>query len=196
MIPMKARVLFATHRNLSQMVDEGKFRRDLFFRVNVMQIKVPSLRQRPEDIPVLANHFLSKYSVEYGKIVDGIHSTAMARLMDYDWPGNVRELENAIARAIIVAQGDSIMPQDLPDTLQTESEEDVVCIEPQMSCSSFEERMNDYKFKLASRAIAECNGSKTLAARSLRISRAYLHRLLRAGADAAVREVTDEIHAA
>jgi transcriptional regulator with PAS, ATPase and Fis domain len=181
-LPMKARVLFATHRNLAQMVEEGKFRSDLYFRVNVMQIQVPALRQRPEDIELLANHFLEKYATEYRKTVDLIHPTAMARLMEYDWPGNIRELENAIARAIIVTQGNCILPQDLPDALR--SDEDPVCIEqPIAALSSFEEQMREYKVKLANRAILECNGNKTLAARSLRISRAYLHRLLRGGAD-------------
>ena len=117
LIPMKARVLFATHRNLAQMVDEGKFRSDLYFRVNVMQIQVPSLRQRPEDIQLLANHFLEKYTREYRKEVDQIHPTAMARLMEYDWPGNIRELENAIARAVIVTQGNCILPHGSPGSL-------------------------------------------------------------------------------
>ncbi len=193
-IPMKARVLFATHRNLAQMVEEGKFRSDLYFRVNVMQIRVPSLRQRPEEIPHLANHFLEKYSTEYGKTVNHIHPTAMSRLMDYDWPGNIRELENAIARAVILTQGDCIVPQDLPDSLCPE--EEVVCLEePIPVLNSFEEQMREYKIKLANRAILECNGNKTLAARSLRISRAYLHRLLRGGPDDGGR-VTDEFNVA
>ena len=182
LIPMKARVLFATHRDLAQLVEEGKFRRDLYFRVNVMQIKVPALRQRSEDIPLLVNHFLEKFSTEYRRPVDRIHPNAMSRLMEYDWPGNVRELENAIARAVIVAQGNTIMQQDLPDSLWPD--EDIVCIEsavPRMN--SFEAQMREYKIKLANRAISECNGNKTLAARNLQISRAYLHRLLRGGAD-------------
>jgi DNA-binding NtrC family response regulator len=194
-IAMKARVLFATHRNLTQMVDEGKFRSDLYFRVNVMRIKVPSLRQRLEDVPLLANHFLQKYASEYGKTVEHIHPGAMARLMDYEWPGNIRELENAIARAVIVTQSDCIVSQDLPESLRPE--EDVVCIEqPVASMNSFEDQMREYKIKLANRAISECNGNKTLAARSLRISRAYLHRLLRGGADDGGRAPSDEYNVA
>jgi DNA-binding NtrC family response regulator len=194
-IPLKARVLFATHRNLSQMVDEGKFRSDLYFRVNVMEIKVPALRHRPEEIPALANHFLSKYSAEYHKTVTGIHPHALAQLMSYDWPGNVRELENAIARGVIVTESEVICPEHLPDSLQQEP--DVVCIDrPGDKMNSFEEQMRDYKIKLANRAIAECNGNKTLAARNLRISRAYLHRLLRGGADDGTQGVTDEFNVA
>jgi DNA-binding NtrC family response regulator len=180
-IPMRARVLFATHRNLTQLVDEGKFRSDLYFRVNVMQIKVPALRQRPEEIPLLAQYFLEKYCAEYGRPMEGIHPNALSLLVNYDWPGNIRELENAIARAVIVSESNYILPQDLPDTLQP----DVVCIEQPVDAtsSSFEEQLRDYKVKLANRAISDCNGNKTLAARNLRISRAYLHRLLR-GVDA------------
>ncbi len=181
-IPTKARVLFATHRNLAQMVTEGKFRSDLYFRINVMQIQVPALRQRSEDIPLLANHFLRKYASEYGKTVESIHPAALSQLLNYDWPGNIRELENAIARGVIVTQGNCIAAEDLPDTLQPE--EDVICVDQPISATnSFEEHLRQYKIKLANRAIMECNGNKTLAARSMRISRAYLHRLVRGCAD-------------
>jgi DNA-binding NtrC family response regulator len=194
-LPLKARVLFATHRDLTQMVEEEKFRSDLYFRVNVMQIKVPPLRHRPEEIPNLALHFLEKYTVEYGKVVNSIHPTAMSRLADYDWPGNIRELENAIARAVIVTRGDCIMARDLPESINPEG--DVVCFDqPMPAVTSFEEQMRDYKIKLANRAIMECNGNKTLAARSLQISRAYLHRLLRGGVDDGGQIASDESNAA
>jgi len=194
-IPMKARVVFATHRNLLQMVDEGKFRSDLYFRLNVMQIKVPALRQRPEEIPLLANHFLERYSTEYGKPVDRIHPSAMLQLVEYDWPGNIRELENAIARAVIVAQDECILSRDLPESVR--SDNDVISLErPGSSLGSFEEQMRDYKIKLANRAISECNGNKTLAARSLQISRAYLHRLLRGSADDIGPLASDEANVA
>src|SRR5207248_7806655 len=94
LLPLSARVLFATHRNLQGMVDAGTFRRDLYFRVNVMTMHVPALRDRTEDIPMLARHFLKKYSQEYDKIVRDIRPNAMELLVEYDWPGNIRELEN------------------------------------------------------------------------------------------------------
>jgi DNA-binding NtrC family response regulator len=179
-IPMRARVLFATHRNLSQLVEEGKFRSDLYFRVNVMQIQAPALRDRREDIPLLANYFLEKYAAEYGKAVERIDPGAMARLLEYEWPGNVRELENAIARAVIVCQDSCVLEKDLPEIMRRE--EEIVSIgQPTAVMGSFEEQLRVYKIKLANRAILECNGNKTLAARSLSISRAYLHRLLRGG---------------
>ena len=190
-IPMRARVLFATHRNLSQMVDEAKFRSDLYFRVNVMQIKVSALRHRSEEIPLLANHFLNKYSIEYGKRVSRIHPNAMALLTRHNWPGNIRELENAIARAIIVTESDCIVAQDLPESLQQRSE--VLYMEQPVALNnSFEEQTRDYKTKLALRALAECNGNKTLAARKLGISRAYLHRLLRDNSDESDSVAPDE----
>src|SRR5262249_51887605 len=118
MIPLRARVLFATHRILGQMMAEGTFRQDLFFRVNVLQIEVPSLRERREDIPLLANHFVEMYSRAYGKAVRGLSSRAMDLLTAYQWPGNVRELENVLQRAVILAEDEWIAPESLPEAIQ------------------------------------------------------------------------------
>lgn len=176
LIPLKARVLFATHRNLENMVDQGTFRRDLFYRVNVVRINVPSLRERTEDIPLLARHFLQKYADAYEKPVTDIRPNAMELLVDYSWPGNVRELENVIQNAVILADGDNIGQAELPERIQQLAPETPVVSD---SGESFEERLRSYKIELANRAISECNGNKTLAARKLRVSRAYLHRLIR-----------------
>jgi DNA-binding NtrC family response regulator len=178
--PLKARVLFATHRDLGRMVEEGTFRRDLYFRVNVMRVDVPPLRERTEDIPTLAHHFLRQYSTEYEKPVRDILPSAMMMLVDYEWPGNVRELENIIQGAVILAEGESICPDDLPETLRPTE------LAPVPASDSFEEQIRTYKLQLVTSALRTCSGNKTLAARSLNISRAYLHRLLRAdvGADA------------
>jgi DNA-binding NtrC family response regulator len=175
-IPLQARVLFATHRNLTKMVDEGHFRLDLYYRVNVMGIKAPSLRDHSEDIPTLAWHFLEKYSELYRKIVTGITPAAMALLVDYSWPGNVRELENVIQKAIILTDDDTIGPEQLPDGLQRP---DLLGLCDSLTSASFENQLRDYKVKLAQKAVADCNGNKTLAARSLNISRTYLHRLIK-----------------
>ena len=180
LIPLKARVLFATHRNLQQMVDGNLFRRDLFFRVNVMTINVPPLRERTEDIPLLADHFLKMYAAEYEKPVHEIRPSAMELLVEYSWPGNIRELENVIQGAVILADGESIVPSDLPEHIQQLAEE----IQPTGELSSFDELLRQYKISLANKAISECQGNKTLAARKLRVSRAYLHRLVRMGSDA------------
>jgi len=175
-IPLHARVLFATHRNLAKMVEEGRFRLDLYYRVNVMGIKAPALRDHTEDIPTLARHFLEKYSGIYRKPVTAIMPCAMSLLVDYHWPGNVRELENVIQKAIILTDDDSVGPQQLPEDLQ---EPGLLALGDAITAASFEDKLRDYKVKLAQRAVVECHGNKTLAARSLHISRTYLHRLIK-----------------
>ena len=175
-VPLQARVLFATHRNLGKMVEEGRFRLDLYYRVNVMGIKAPSLRAHSEDIPTLARHFLEKYSDLYRKPVTSITPGAMALLVDYLWPGNVRELENVIQKAIILTDDDTVGPAQLPDDLQQPG---LLGLGDAPPTTSFEDQLHDYKIKLAQKAVAECNGNKTLAARSLHISRTYLHRLIK-----------------
>jgi DNA-binding NtrC family response regulator len=185
-IPLNARVLFATHRNLEQMVEQGSFRRDLFFRVNVMRLQVPPLRERTEDIPVLARHFLNQYAAEYDKPVSDIRPNAMELLVDYAWPGNTRELENAIQGAVILADGGSITPADLPESIQELDEGagigEAESGEPGESGSaSFDDLLRQFKIGVANEAIMACNGNKTHAARRLRVSRTYLHRLLRLG---------------
>jgi DNA-binding NtrC family response regulator len=175
-IPLQARLLFATHRNLLDMVAEGTFRQDLYYRINVMGIKAPPLRDHTEDIPSLARHFIDHYSRLYNKPAPGISPSAMALIVEYEWPGNVREMENVIQGAIIMTDDDIIQPKDLPAALQ---QPDLLGVGDSLPGDSFEEQMQDYKIKLAHKAIHECNGNKTLAARSLQISRTYLHRLIR-----------------
>ena len=174
-IPLKARIIFATHRDLPKMISEGKFRLDLYYRINVMAINAPTLSERPEDIPILAEYFLERYSESYGKSVTRISPGAMQLLEQYEWPGNVRELENAIQGSIIRADGHTIQPEDLPETLQEVEPDNPVAFK----AGSFETMLREYKVKIAIKALEDCNGNKTLAARSLDISRAYLHRLIR-----------------
>jgi len=176
LIPLRARVIFATHADLSELVAQGKFRLDLFYRINVIKVNAPPLQERVEDIPPIAMHFLRQYSEIYQKLVEQITPGAMALLQGYAWPGNVRELENVIQRAIIVASGETICEKDLPINIQSES---VVNISDYQPVNSFERQLRDYKVKLAANAVRDHNGNKTLAARSLNISRAYLHRLIR-----------------
>ena len=186
-IPLRARVIFATHRDLSQMIAAGTFRLDLFYRINVMSIKAPSLADRPEDIAALAEFFVSGYADLFQKTVTGIGPSALALLQGYDWPGNVRELENVIQSAIIAADGEVIQASDLPEQFR-EPSPGVSEIEISQ-VGSFERLLRDFKFKLATQAIENCNGNKTLAARSLDISRAYLHRLIRLPDESDVSDV-------
>jgi DNA-binding NtrC family response regulator len=182
LIPLRARLIFATHQDLGKLVAEGKFRQDLYYRINVMRIESPTLQERAEDIPRLASHFLRHYSQVFQKPMENFAPDALAMLQSYPWPGNVRELENVIQRAIILATGDTVRAEDLPLNTQEENGADlgdVVDIGEYQPSGSFERQLRDYKIKLAVNAVRDHNGNKTLAARSLAISRAYLHRLLR-----------------
>lgn len=108
------RVIAATHQDLQAALAEGTFRRDLYYRLHVVHLAVPPLRDRREDIPLLAEHFLRRYAAETNKKIDSIHPEALAAMHHYDWPGNVRELENAIERAVVVGKGRQIRLEDLP----------------------------------------------------------------------------------
>ena len=116
-IQVDVRIIAATNVDLRQQVKEGKFREDLFYRLNVITIDLPPLRQRKNDIPLLAEHFITKFAEENGKPVLRLSPEALRPLMDYDWPGNVRELENVIERAVVLATGSSFTPELLPENL-------------------------------------------------------------------------------
>jgi DNA-binding NtrC family response regulator len=182
LIPLRARLIFATHQDLGKLVAAGKFRQDLYYRINVMRIEAPALQDHPEDIPRIAKHLLRQYGQVFQKPMDDFEPEAMAQLQSYAWPGNVRELENVVQRAIILAAGRTVRKEDL--TLNTQEDDgaetdDVVDIGDYNPAGSFDRQLRDYKIKLAVAAVREHNGNKTLAARSLCISRAYLHRLIR-----------------
>jgi DNA-binding NtrC family response regulator len=113
-VKVNVRVISATNRRLLNMARDGSFREDLYYRLNVFPIFVPPLRERPEDVPVLAEHFLARFSAETGRRFTGVSREAMALLMSYDWPGNVRQLENSVYRAVVLAEGDSLRPVDFP----------------------------------------------------------------------------------
>jgi DNA-binding NtrC family response regulator len=183
LIPLRARLIFATHQDLAKMVAEGKFRQDLYYRINVMRIESPALQDRSEDIPSIARHFLRHYAQVFQKPMEDIEPEAMEMLQSYSWPGNVRELENIMQRSIILAPGKTIRAEDLSLSTQEEDEvagfDGVVDIGDYHPAGSFERQLRDYKVKLAVNAVRENNGNKTVAARSLCISRAYLHRLIR-----------------
>ncbi|MGA9072354.1 MAG: sigma-54 dependent transcriptional regulator [Terracidiphilus sp.] len=193
LVPLRARLIFATHQDLSKLVAEGKFRQDLFYRINVMRIESPSLRDHPEDVPRIARHFLQHYGQVFQKPMDDIEPDALSMLQHYLWPGNVRELENVMQRAIILSAGKTIRAEDLSINIEDADGDmgdigDVVDIADYHPAGSFERQLRDYKIKLAVTAVRENNGNKTLAARSLCISRAYLHRLIRLAEPDAVFE--------
>ena len=184
LIPLRARLIFATHQDLAKLVAEGKFRQDLFYRINVMRIESPPLQEHPEDIPAHRPAFPAPLCGRSSRSRwTRIEPDAMAMLQSYPWPGNVRELENVMQRAIILAPGQTVRAEDLNlkacRMTMTADFDDVVDIGDYHPAGSFERQLRDYKIKLAVTAVRENNGNKTLAARSLCISRAYLHRLIR-----------------
>jgi two-component system response regulator HydG len=118
-VPVRARIVAATNRNLADMVEHGTFRKDLFYRLNVVNLRLPALRERREDIPLLAAHFLDRISREHGTKFS-LSDEALRTMMRHDWPGNVRELENAVERACALSSGPVLHLGDLPTQLQQE----------------------------------------------------------------------------
>jgi transcriptional regulator with GAF, ATPase, and Fis domain len=116
-IKVDVRILAATNADLRRLVQDNKFREDLYYRLNVITVNLPPLRERKEDIPLLADHFLKKYCEENGRPLVQFSGEAMKRLMDYDWPGNIRELENAVERAVVLASGSVLGPDLLPEQI-------------------------------------------------------------------------------
>ncbi len=163
-IKVDVRVVAATNRDLRQLVREGKFREDLFYRLNVVSIEVPPLRARPSDIPLLAAHFLEKYARENGKTITGFTDDALQRLTRYPWPGNVRELENAVERAVVVCRGDKVRGEDLsPVVAPAEAPTDGMPQVPGASLADLE------KFAIL-RTLEHTGGSTSRAAEILGIS--------------------------
>ncbi|MDO4588032.1 MAG: sigma 54-interacting transcriptional regulator [Planctomycetia bacterium] len=163
------RVIAATSRNLEEMMTNGLFREDLFYRLNIFPIQLPDLSQRRSDIILLAEHFIAKYNLRYGKEVKKLSTTAVNLLMDYHWPGNVRELENCIERAILTAMTDSICDVDLPPSLQS-GHNDV-----SVSGSDFKSMVDSFQRKLIVEALRREKGNQTAAARVLQLSPRMMH---------------------
>jgi Nif-specific regulatory protein len=124
-VKIDVRVICATHRNLEELVKERKFREDLYYRINVFPVKIPSLRERKEDIPLLVDHFIHKFKLENKKKIKGINRAALDLLLAYRWPGNVRELENVIERSVVLCQKEVITPSELPSNLSGGAELDI-----------------------------------------------------------------------
>ncbi len=170
-IDLNIRLIAATNRDLKQEVAEGRFREDLFYRLNVVTIALPALKDRKEDIPLLAGHFMEKYSLAFRKPITGIQPQAIQLLTNYTFPGNVRELENIIERAVALTDCDTIRPQDLPQDLQ-QLEFDSIEAEGLMSLDELEKR---YIAKVLERT----GYNKALTAQILNIPRTTLWRRLK-----------------
>ena len=179
-IKVDVRVIAATNQDLEPLIREGKFREDLFYRLNVVTITLPPLRERKDDIPLLANHFLQTFSEQYGKLVSHISPEAMDLLTEYSWPGNVRELENTIERALLLSPHPIILPEDLPKKLldavsgKRISWPEAEAFGGSSKPPSLREVERDYVLKV----LRETKGNKTKAAEILGISRATLYQIL------------------
>jgi len=157
-----ARIVVATNRNLEEAVSEGRFRQDLYYRINVFPIFLPPLRDRKDDILQLADFFVERYAAKMGKDVRRISTPAINMMVAYHWPGNVRELENCIERAVLITTDSVIHGHHLPPTLQTSDASDTV------GTGSLEERVNLFTRDLIVDALKRCNGNLAAAARDLR----------------------------
>ena len=172
LLPFNARVLAATNKNLEEAIQSGEFRQDLYYRLNVVSVVIPPLREHHEDVPLLALHFANKYAEKCHRGFKGISAEARALLMQYSWPGNVRELENAIEHAIVLGLTDEILAEDLPDTLLEEQSVGV-------AAARYHTTLSQTKKQLVLTELDETNGSHIEAARLLGIHPKYLHRLIR-----------------
>jgi len=172
---VKARIVTATNRHLEREVEEKRFRQDLYYRINVVSIAVPPLRERPTDILELAQYFVQRCASRIGKAVRGFSTTAARRLMDYDWPGNIRELENCIERAVALCRLDEITINDLPPKLLVETPSQLV-----VPTALIDEliTVDELARRYVRQVLAVVKGNKTHAARILGIDRRSLYRRL------------------
>jgi Nif-specific regulatory protein len=173
-IKVNARVLAATNRDLETDIHDGRFRKDLYYRLNVVAITLPPLRQRREDIIPLAEYFVAKSNTRCNRRVREISPDAAACLAHYDWPGNIRELENTIERAVVLGASDTILLEDLPEMLLESNS-----TARSTNHSGFHDAVRKNKMEIIQRALDKCDGNHVEAAKLLGLNRTYLHRLIR-----------------
>jgi DNA-binding NtrC family response regulator len=172
-IQVDVRIIAATNRNLESLVKEGRFRDDLYYRLNVVPIALPALRERKEDIPVLVDYFLQRFSKETKKNFTEVTSEAMEKLMSYDWPGNARELANTIERAIVLGRGPQITLQDLSPVIASKAPDALVDDLP------YREALDIYRQRIIARALSRTQGNRAAAAKLLGMERRHLLRLMK-----------------
>jgi DNA-binding NtrC family response regulator len=170
-ISVDVRLICATNRNLTEMIQQDQFREDLYYRMNVVQLHLPPLRDRRDDIPLLAHVFLAAAAEQFHKKTKRFSPPALQALQEYDWPGNVRELENTVQRAVVLCEGQTVDITDLPAGLRKYS-----CVPS--DGSSYEDEVRQFKRRLILRTLHDCGWKKTESARALGIARGYLHRLI------------------
>jgi Nif-specific regulatory protein len=174
-IKIDVRVIAATNRDLPQAVHASTFREDLYYRINVVSVRTPALRDRKDDIPLLSRYFAEKFAAKCNRRVTGISPAARSCLMAYAWPGNVRELENAIERAVVLGAADLVLPEDLPEQLL----EAVPRGTSAAPAGGYHEAVLEVKKRLILQAFEEAHGNHGMAAKLLDVHPNYLHRLVR-----------------
>jgi two-component system, NtrC family, response regulator AtoC len=172
-VAVDVRIIAATNRDLAAWVQAGRFREDLYHRLNVIQINLPSLRERKEDIPELSEYFVKRFSLETKRNFTGITREALERLVAYDWPGNVRELANVIEQAVVLGQGPNIVVNDLPARIISHAST------RNPSSLSYRDALNNFRRELIARVLGETGGNQTAAAVILGVHRKYLQRLIK-----------------
>jgi len=171
-ITVDVRVISATNRDIEKDVKEGRFREDLYYRLNVVQIRMPPLRERKEDIPILANYFLNLFKEEKGAKELKISEAALRKMMEYDWPGNVRELRNAIERAVVMGNDRQILPEDLPISGQKLTHQGMEV------GLTLKEAIDRFKKEFILLNLKHTGGNRSKAAKIMGIQRTYLSRLI------------------
>ncbi|MFQ5637643.1 MAG: sigma 54-interacting transcriptional regulator [bacterium] len=174
-ISVDARVIVATNKNLEEEMKKGNFREDLFFRLNVLELRLPPLRERREDIPLLVNHFIKKFENKLDTKIKGFSTKAMNLLLEYDWPGNIRELENAVERAITLAgEGAVIQPEDLSYKIKEAAPN--IALPSDLSAATLREAVDHLERKLITDALDKYRWNKSEVARKLGLSRLGLQK--------------------
>jgi DNA-binding NtrC family response regulator len=181
-IKVDVRIIAATNADLETMVQQGGFREDLFYRLNVITVSLPPLRRRSEDIPLLAQHFLAHYARENEKALRAISPRAMELLIDYPWPGNVRELENAVERAVVLSTGEVLTEELLPATVRQRAESTAAGLLPPVlppNGIAFKDAVSQYERQIIIRALQSCGGVQKRAAELLQVKPTTLHEMMK-----------------
>jgi len=179
-IQVDVRVIAATNKDLPQLIDKGEFREDLYYRLNVVDMEIPYLRQRREDIPLLAQHFLQLFAARNHKEIKGFTPQAMDHLIRYDWPGNVRELMNAVERAVVLSRADYLSGKDFPIISGSEAKKDAGVPETAQINVNGVTPLEEVEKATILKTMRACGGNKSEAARRLGITRKTLHKKLKA----------------
>jgi len=178
-IHVDVRIIAATNADLEAAVQQGQFREDLFYRLNVITVTLPPLRQRTEDVPLLAQHFLAHYARENEKQIRTISPQAMELLLDYHWPGNVRELENAIERAVVLSTGEVLTEELLPASVRLREPGGLLPPTLPSNGIAFKDAVSEYERQIIIRALQSCGGVQKRAAELLQVKPTTLHEMMK-----------------